>query len=193
MSRSEPNIIKYLLNITSLYKSRGFTPNTALMHRKFECLCLELLGHVVNLNTTAVSEHVPDIERQIRMIKERAWVIRSTLPFKIIPGRMIIEILDNIVLWINDFPPSSRVLKSFSLRTIMTGTALDFNKPCQIPLRAYIKVHEDRNITNTTDERTQLFSLGLLQIFKGVKNSFLSGRASESLGSSLKIFLCLVR
>jgi hypothetical protein len=65
---SEPNLIKSLLKIVSLYKARGFTPSTALMDREFEFLRLELLTHGVNLNTAAASEHVPDIEQQSRLI-----------------------------------------------------------------------------------------------------------------------------
>jgi hypothetical protein len=66
---------------------------------------------------------------------------------------MIIEMLANVVLWINAFPPSSGVSKTFSSRTIMTGTALNVNKYCQIPFGVYAEVHEDRNITNTMNER----------------------------------------
>jgi hypothetical protein len=106
-SRSEPNLIRSLLKIIKLYKARGFDPRTALMDREFECLCFELLGHGVNLNTTAANAHIPDIERHIRLIKEWAWAIRSTMPFKTIPGRMIIEMMAHVVLWLNAFPPAS--------------------------------------------------------------------------------------
>jgi hypothetical protein len=58
----------------------------------------EMLTHGINLNTTAASEHVPNVERQIRVLKERARALRSTLPFKVIPGRMIIEMIANVVL-----------------------------------------------------------------------------------------------
>jgi hypothetical protein len=178
-NRSEPNLIKLLLKIISLYKARGFNPSTAFMDREFECLRLDLMSHRVNLNTTAASEHVPDIERQIRLIKERARALRSTLPFKIIPGRMIIEMLANVVLWINEFPPSSGVSASYSPRTIMTGTALDFNKHCQIPFGAYVEVHEDRNITNTIDERTQpAICLGPTANFQG-SYTFISLRTGK--------------
>jgi hypothetical protein len=115
----------------------------------------KLLTHGINLNATAASEHIPDIERKIRVIKERAQALRSKLLFKIIPGRMIIEMITNVVLWINAFPPSSGVSKKFSPRTIMTGTALDFNKNCHILFGAYAKVHEDNTITKTMNERTQ--------------------------------------
>jgi hypothetical protein len=151
-NRSEPNLIKSLLKIIYLYKARGFNPSTALMDREFECLPLDLLSHGFNLNTTVASEHVPEIERQIRLIKERARALRFSLPFKIIPGRMIIKMLANVVQWINAFPPSSGVSTSYSLRKIMTGMALDLNKHCQIPFGAYAEVQKDRSITNTMDE-----------------------------------------
>jgi hypothetical protein len=54
------------------------------MDREFECLRYDIPE--VNLNMTATSEQVPDIEFQIRVIKERMRVITSTLPFKIIPS-----------------------------------------------------------------------------------------------------------
>jgi hypothetical protein len=178
-SRSETNLVKSLLKIISLYKARGFVPSTALMDREFECLHLELLTHGVNLNTTAASEHVPDIERQIRLIKERTRALRSMLPLKNIPGRMIIEMLASVVLWINASPPASGVSKTYSPRTIMTGTALDFNKHCQITFGAYAEVHEDRNITNTMSERTQpAIYLGPIANFQG-SYKFLSLRTGK--------------
>jgi hypothetical protein len=50
----------------------------------------------------------------------------------------------------------------------MTGTALDFNKHCQIPFGAYAEVHKDNNITNTMTERTHpAICLGLTANFQG--------------------------
>jgi hypothetical protein len=128
----------------------------------------ELITHGIKLNTTTTSKHVSDVERQIRVLKERARALRSTLPFKIIPGRMIIKMLAKVALWINAFPPSIRVSKTFSTRTIMTGTALDFNRHCQIPFGAYAEVLEDNNITNTMTEWTQpAICLGPTANFQG--------------------------
>jgi hypothetical protein len=92
---------------------------------------------------------------------------------------MIIEMLANVVLWINAFPPSSGISKTFSPITIMTGTALDFNKHCQIPFGAYAEVHEDRNITDTMSERTQpAICLGPTANFQG-SYKFLSLRTGK--------------
>jgi hypothetical protein len=122
------------------------------MDREFECLRADLPE--LNLNTTAASEHVPDVERQIRVIKERSRAIRSTLPFKSIPGRIIIELVYYAAFWINEFPPSSGVSAFYSPRTIMTGTALDFAKHCKLPFGAYAEAHEEYPQTNTMAPRT---------------------------------------
>ena len=37
----------------------------------------------------------------------------------------------------------------------MTGKALDWKKICKLHFGAYTQVHEDRNVTNTLEERTQ--------------------------------------
>jgi hypothetical protein len=78
------------------------------------------------LNATAASENVPTIERQIRVIKEKACPIRSTLPFKKIPNRMIVELINFVFLCGNSLSPSSGISDTFSPQTTMTGTDLDY-------------------------------------------------------------------
>jgi hypothetical protein len=152
--------------IVNLYTSRGFTVDTALMDREFECLRSDLPD--INLNTTAASEHVPDVERQIRFIKERSRAIRSTLPFKALPGRIIIELVYYATLWLNAFPPSSGVSDTYSPRTIMTGTTLDFAKHCKLPFGAYAEAHEEYPQTNTMTEGTRaVICLGPTGNFQG--------------------------
>jgi hypothetical protein len=135
------------------------------MDREFECLRDDI--HGVLLNTTATSEHVPEIERQIRVIKERARAIRSTLPFKKMPNRMIVELINFVVLWLNDFPPSSGVSKIYSPRTIMTGTTLDYNKHCKLSFGAYVEMHEMNTPTNTEKKGRVRQYLGPTANFQG--------------------------
>jgi hypothetical protein len=73
------------------------------MDREFDCLRDDIPE--LKLNTTATSEHVPDIERQIRVIKERMRAIKSTLPFKRLPAHVVIEMMQYAVLWLNGPPP----------------------------------------------------------------------------------------
>jgi hypothetical protein len=66
---------------------------------------------------------------------------------------MIVELVKFVVLWLNDFPPSSGVSKTYSPRTIMTGTTLDYSKHCKLPFGAYEETHEENNPTNNMKER----------------------------------------
>ena len=59
------------------------------MDREFENIRIILTGRST-LNTTAADEYVPEIERYIRVIKERARAIWSTLLINKIPGWIII-------------------------------------------------------------------------------------------------------
>ena len=47
----------------------------------------------INLNTTARDEHVPEIEKYIRTVKERIRETTSTLPFEQLPHCLIVEIV----------------------------------------------------------------------------------------------------
>jgi hypothetical protein len=61
--------IAYLLErIVRVYNRAGFTVQTILMDNKFE----KVRDHVpnINLNLPAAGEHVGEIERRIRVIKE---------------------------------------------------------------------------------------------------------------------------
>jgi hypothetical protein len=122
------------------------------MDREFEPLRDEVPE--VTLNTIAADEHVPDIEHQIRTMKERARAVRITLPFKRLPARMIIELVHFSTLWLNAFPPSSGVSDTYSPRNIITGTSLDYSNHCKVPFGAYVETHEENSPTNTMHERT---------------------------------------
>jgi hypothetical protein len=119
------------------------------MDREFECLRDNLRG--ITLNTTAASEHVPEIKRHIRVIKSM-W---STLPFIKVPKRIIVELINFVVLWFNAFPPARGISQTYSPRTIMTGTILDYNKHCRLLFGAYVETHEENKHSNTLKERTR--------------------------------------
>jgi hypothetical protein len=164
--RTKPMLVKSLNKVSNIYNSRGFKVVTALMGREFKPLRSQIHGTI--LNTTAASEHVPEIERQLRGIKERARAIVSTLPFKNLPSRMIIELIHFVVLLFNAFPPSSGISNTYSPRTIMTGTTLDYNKHCRLPFGAYVETREDNDTTNTMVERTRgAICLGPTANFQG--------------------------
>ena len=85
-----------------LYKHGGYTVGTVLMDNEFESL-KELIPGIV-INTTVEKEHVPEIERRIRLIKKRGRGILNTLPFRRkMPKLILIELVYHVVLWLNAF------------------------------------------------------------------------------------------
>ena len=85
----------------------------------------------INTNPTAKSDHVPETERQIRVIKERARSIRIKITFQRLPNRIIVDMMNFWVMWINDFTVKSGVSKTYSPQIIMTGISLDWTKHCK--------------------------------------------------------------
>ena len=79
----------------------------------------------------------------------------TNLPFPSFMRRMTIELAKHVVMFLNAFPPKSGLSKTYSPRTIMTGKTLDWKKSCKLHFGAYAQVHEDINVTNMLEERTQ--------------------------------------
>ena len=62
---------------------------------------------LLEVNTTAASEHVGEIERQIRLIKEMTRCSTSDIldcDMIYLPKQMVIHLVYNILLWLNAFP-----------------------------------------------------------------------------------------
>jgi hypothetical protein len=97
-------------------------------------------------------EHVPEVERQNRVIKKRARAIIQTMPYQKLPKKMRIALIQYVVYWLNNIPKEGQEM---SPREIIIGTQkLDFKNVCRIPFGAYAQVHNDLAITNTMDPRT---------------------------------------
>ena len=94
------------------------------MDGQFEGITGDLAGFGVTVNTVARGEHVPEAERYIRTIKERARCVYNTMPFKKIPGRMVAELIYYSIFWLNTFPARDGVSKTLSPRSIVTGSQI---------------------------------------------------------------------
>jgi hypothetical protein len=67
------------------------------------------------MNTPAAAEHVAEIERRIRTIKERCRAIMCTLPYKALPNLIIIQLLHfAVMVWLNNMPSATGISTQFS-------------------------------------------------------------------------------
>ena len=99
----------------------------------------------VTLNDTSRDEHVGDVERFIRTIKERMRAIYNTLPFQKVPARLIVEMGKASVFWLNSMPQKTGLSSELSPRTIVTGQKLDFKRHCRFQFGQYVQTHEEHN------------------------------------------------
>ncbi|KAL7463061.1 hypothetical protein ACHAXS_003437 [Conticribra weissflogii] len=142
-----------LVQVMQLYGRAGFRVQTVLVDGLFEPLKRELANIVVN--TTASSEHVGDIKRYLRVIKERARAVTSSLPYRRMPKSILIELLAFVVMWLNAFPNKSGISKTLSPREIVIRQRIDYSKHCKAQFGSYCTVFDDPNPTNTMVAQTQ--------------------------------------
>ena len=109
---------------------------------------------MVEVNTTATREHVPEIERRIRTIKERVRSVTSDFPFNTVPMLVLVQTVYTICLWLNAIRYLSGMDRRLSPRELVTGREVDYNKDCRADLGAYIQAIMDKVVTNDNTPRT---------------------------------------
>jgi hypothetical protein len=149
-NRKATTILSAIKSVRYMYNKRGLTIELGLMDNEFEPLRVELMRIGIQLNVTANDEHVPEVERYIRTIKERVRCVYNSLPYRQIPARMLIEMVHASVFWLNNFPPKHGISDTMSPRYIMTGFHIQYNKHCNLEFGAYAQVHEDHDSTMAT-------------------------------------------
>eukprot|EP00804_Cyclotella_cryptica_P026834 CCRYP_018622-RA/>CCRYP_018622-RA protein AED:0.17 eAED:0.17 QI:0/-1/0/1/-1/0/1/0/129 len=88
--------------VVGLYRRAGIVCQTALMDGEFEKIKQKPIN-IIEVNITAKNEHVPEIERKIRHIKERVRCIKSDLPYQVLPNVMIKRMVLHAGLFLNAY------------------------------------------------------------------------------------------
>ena len=140
-----------LTQVIKSYRRRGFTVKHVFVDIQFEGLC-DRMKDITNINVVSKQEHVPEMERFIRVIKERARSTFAMLPFERIPKKMLVAMVSNIIFYINAFPWPQGVSQILSPYTILEGMVLDFNLHFQVIFGEYAQTYEGTD--NTPRERT---------------------------------------
>jgi hypothetical protein len=104
------------------------------------------------LNTTAANEHVADIERYIRTVKEWTKSRYTMLPYCHLPQIVLIHLVKNAVFWLNVFPTDDGMSKKYSPCYIMTSQQLSYVKHAVIEFGLYVQTHEEH--LNNMDQHT---------------------------------------
>jgi hypothetical protein len=141
-NRKSETVLNAIKQVNAVYQKRGFNITHMLIDGEFDCLRGALSALKITRNTATNDEHVPEIERFIRTLKERTRCVYNTLPFKSMPPRLLIEMVYASNFWLNCFPYPNGISDVLSPRAIVTGMSIDFIKHCKLEFGSYVQVHE---------------------------------------------------
>ncbi len=164
-TRKRQTILQEMQKIFHLYEGKGHsvdnveflesedTPiHTLLVDNEFQTLKEDIENDGVHVHVVTKNEHVPEIERQNRVIKERARAIIQTLPYKDLPKKIRVALIKYIIFWLHNTPKEGQTLSPREM--IMGEQILDCKNICKLPFGAYVQVHKDRQVTNTMESQT---------------------------------------
>ena len=87
------HIIKHFKELIGAYVTRGFCVTIILADNQFESMRGDLANLHAMLHITSRDEHVPEVERYNRTIKERVRANHTMIPFQHLPPVFIIEMV----------------------------------------------------------------------------------------------------
>jgi hypothetical protein len=145
-------ILAAIIEVRNVYIKRGFTLAVIEVDGQFEPLRGELASMGITLNKCSREEHVPVVERRIRTLKERCRCIQNTLPFKKLPGMLVVQMVSTCNFWLNIYPPKDGISRSINPRELITGIKIDYNKHIRAEFGEYVQVHEEHD--NSMQTRT---------------------------------------
>jgi hypothetical protein len=123
-TRTVPQIFKAFKEIYQYYLHRGFCITTVHADGEFAPITIlieSMPGGGPMVNLASSNEHVPEIERRIRVVKERCRATRHSLPFQRIPKLLTIHIVFHAVKLLNFFPTKGGVSDTLSPKNILSG------------------------------------------------------------------------
>jgi hypothetical protein len=112
----------------------------------------ELYG-APSLNLTSANEHVPEIERKIRVIKERVCAVMYGMPFNAVPPITCISAVLFVAKQLNLFLVKGGILAYYSPTQIMSGDVVHY-KFCSLPFGTYCQISEETQPRNSLAPRT---------------------------------------
>ena len=154
-ARTTESYHKALDDVCNKYNSADFQITRVECDQEFKPILNPIkMAMGIQANYASASEHVPDIERSNRVLKERCRAVFHHLPYSAIPKHMIRVLVEESAEKLNWFPPKGGVSKYYSPYVIMKRRRLTYATHCQMSFGDYVQAHEDKSPKNTQAQRT---------------------------------------
>ena len=153
--RSMKRIKECFKHILQRYRNHNIHIKFVLTDHEFDTIRDDLKEiFEVILNTSSANEHVLEMERQIRTIKDSMRGSRASLPFNILPTLMAFACCKYHVYWLDMFPSENSLSRVYGPRVFLEQHYPNYKSMCRLEFGAYCEVHNDPNPSNTMKERT---------------------------------------
>ena len=150
--RTAPELANAVKNVLKVYHRSGFKPRLALMDGEFDKL-RDRLADSIEINVAGMNEHVAEIERMIRQVKERCRCVNADIPFNVLPNAVIKALVIHVVMWLNAWPAKAGVSEDFSPREIVLRWQLSTKLHCRGQFGSYCIAYDENTPTNTQQLR----------------------------------------
>jgi hypothetical protein len=159
-SLEQSSIVRGIMQVINIYHRRGFVVDWIFTDRAFEHI-RDKLPSGVSLNVTAANEHVPEIERFIRVIKERVRAYITTSSIDPLPNILKIHLLQHVVQMLNLTVQPNGVSDILSPSSIVLGVKLDADIYCKVEFGTYCQVHDEPHPGNSVHTPRTLDAIAL--------------------------------
>ena len=139
----------------SAYKSKVFRIKTILVDGEGAMVSMKTYfeSEWITVSSTARNEHVPEVERAIRHLKERVRGIWNTMPYKISNQNVQdIKMLKHMVYYacmMINIMPKVNSAGGISAREAFSGIKVDYTRDTRIGFGEYVQVYMEDKVTNT--------------------------------------------
>ena len=151
-SESYGKLLSRLQTIIDLFTARGFEVQHVRGDGQFECL--EDSIRPIHMHIAAPGQHVPEIERTIRTIKEDVRSTINSLPYSRFTKLMIRHVVKFHVRLRNTRINTNSACRDLNPYTIMTGKTNPSFHDYKLEFGAYAQVSEHPDNLNSTEPRT---------------------------------------
>lgn len=132
------------------YLRRKFAVNNVAGDNEFSSVEAWLSDMGKGLSMVVRGQHMPEVERHIRTLKERCQAAFNTLPFNALPSRMAMVLVYAMTFRLHVFPNARGLTQDISSPELVSGDKLAAIKHCALPFGTYVRTHQEHDNSMAT-------------------------------------------
>ena len=149
-NRKKKTMLECYAKVYKLYKARDINIDEVQADGEFRCIADDVRPAL--LHVAPPNDHVPEIERSIRTVKERVRCFLHDLPYRVYPKIMVEGCVCNVMKQLNALPADNGISKEMSPATLVTGAAApEYKNITRMTYGTYAQVFTQSN--NSTSAR----------------------------------------